>query len=86
MRTRWKAQLPGRVVRGTPHRLGYVGFGRYRGRLRERSKNALRERCVRLGNQPCHARPSVDREARGGAVARLDQLCAHVEILEFERE
>ena len=52
---RWKSELPSRIVRGTPHRLGHIGLGRHRGRLGKRSEDGLRERRVRLRNQPIHA-------------------------------
>ena len=31
--TRWEPELPGRIVRGTPHRLGDVRLGRHCSRL-----------------------------------------------------
>jgi hypothetical protein len=54
-------------------------------------KSELPRRIVRgtphhLGNQPFHARSRVARKARGRAVARLNELHAHVESLELERE
>ena len=47
--TRWKSELPGRIVRGTPYHLGHVGLGRHCTRLRKGCEDALRVRRVRLG-------------------------------------
>ena len=78
-----EAELAGRVGRGEVHRLGDVGLLRDDGGPGEGGHDAVRERRVGLGDQLLVALSGVGGEACRRAVARLDQLDAHVERVEL---
>ena len=49
--TRWKPELPGRVIRGSVHRLGNVGLGRHRRHIRA-ARIGLANAAWASGNNP----------------------------------